>query len=108
MGMANFTFKREKLETGLAGVGYPYPNVQIKHKKKVVGMIYATNWQTKDHKWGVHFTVEGCADDNHNCPWHWIRIKERFDSEELARQWVKDNAEKILSLKLHEEEPDDD
>jgi hypothetical protein len=52
-----FTFKKHARSTGLAGVGNPYQNVDIKLNKKVCGAITAPNWRTKDNKWTVGVTV---------------------------------------------------
>lgn len=100
-----FTFRRHKLATGLFAVGHTEADVDIKLDRMVVGIIYAPSWQTKDHKWSVNFMMEG-NDDNPNCDWRWMAVKERFDTEEQARQWVKDRADKIKKWKIHREEPD--
>ena len=95
-----FTFKRKPKETGLRGVGHPYASVRIKVGGKAVGVIAAPSWSTKDGKWGVAFTVkkmEKLTDGNPNCDWMWLFVKERFEEEEEARQWVKEHAEKTLS-----------
>jgi hypothetical protein len=97
-----FTFKREKKQGGLAGVGYPYASVTIKHDGLVVGMIHAPNWQTPDHKWSIALMRKG-NENNPNCDWRWVRLKARFDSEEAAREHIKTNAEKILALDLRHE-----
>lgn len=86
-----FSFKKEPRETGLAAVGNPYPNTQIKLDKQQVGYISAPTWQTKDRMWGVHFAVE----KDGGCGWHWIHVKRRFDSEPESREWIKQNAEKV-------------
>lgn len=78
--------------TGLMGVGFPYQSVNIKVDKKVVGVIHAPNWQTKDNLWGVSFSViKATPDDNPNCDWKWIHLKARFANEEDAREFVKNN-----------------
>jgi hypothetical protein len=98
------TFKREPCETGLAGVGNPYPDVTVKHNKQKIGIINAPNWQTKDHKWWIQIAVEKkdfVKTPESPCPWKWITVKARFDSEEDARQYVTDNTERILALGVH-------
>lgn len=101
-----FTFKKEPCETGLAGCGHPYPDTTIKHEKKPVGTIYAPTWQTKDHKWHIGLMAEGNT-ENPNCSWQWVFPKERFDSEQAARDWLQANADKIADeFTLHHEEDD--
>lgn len=93
-----FTFRKEPRETGLAGVGNPYQNTAIKHAKKECGVISAPNWQTKDNKWRVRFTVK---DAEEHCGWKWVQLKAAFDSEPEAREYVKTHAERILRMDLH-------
>lgn len=94
------TFKKEPKETGLRSVGHVDPNTNIKVGGKIIGIIEAPYWATKDHKWEVRLAVEGSPVDNPNCSWHWVQVKERFDTEPLARKWVKENLE-LLKLDLH-------
>lgn len=92
----SFTFKKEPAETGLASVGNPHPDTQIKLNKRRVGCISAPSWSTKDNKWGIKFTV------TKETTWGWVTIKHRFDDEPSARQWIKDHASQILEkLDLH-------
>jgi hypothetical protein len=93
------TFKKEPKCTGLARIGEPYPNTNIKVNKDAVGVIAAPRWNTPDNKWEVRFTVKG-SNGNPNCHWHWIRVKKRFDTESEAREWVKNNLEG-LNLALY-------
>ena len=90
------TFKREARETGLASVGKPHPDVQIKHGGKQVGCIAAPTWQTTDNKWAVRLAIVLPSGG-----WEWFRCKERHDSEVAAREWVKAHEAQILGMKLH-------
>lgn len=102
-----FTFKKEPQTTGLAGVGNPYPNTAIKHKKKEVGVIYAPTWQTKDDKWSISLMVLKKEDEEQgNCEWNWISLKARFDSEPEAREFLKEHVEGVLAKGLHHAEDD--
>lgn len=106
--MMKFTFRKHKAETGLAAVGYSRRSVDIKHKKMVVGTIYAPNWSTKDGKWGLSIMVE---DSDCKCGWKWVHLKHRCDTEEEAREFLKENLESILeqnNLTLHHTEPFND
>lgn len=102
-----FTFKKHPRTTGLAAIGYIHQSVDIKLQKKVVGEISAPDWQTKDNKWTVRLTVEGSHPSNTNCPWRWVNIRSRFDTEEAARDFVKVHLEKILEahqFTLHQQD----
>ncbi len=90
------TFKRHAKMTGLAGVGYSHQSVDIKLNGKKIGLIVAPTWQTPDRKWYISFNVMKLVpDENPNCDWKSIRFTERFETEDLARQYVKDNWQKI-------------
>ncbi len=86
-----FRFKREKVATGNAGVGNPYPNTVIKVENKQVGTIVAPNWRSKDNLWHVRFAVK-CETG-----WKWITLKEKFEEETLAREYIQANVERILT-----------
>lgn len=90
-----FTFKKEKAETGLRAVGNSTPSTIIKIEGKDCGRISASNWQTKDGKWGVGLMVKGGT--NPNCNWIWVFFKTRFDEEKEARIWLNGFADKILT-----------
>lgn len=80
------SFKKEKPETGLAAVGSPYPNTQIKGDKLVVGFIYAPTWHSKDDKWSLSFALKN---EENACQFGWVKLKARFDTEKEARDFVK-------------------
>lgn len=87
------TFKKEKRETGRMGVGRPYQSVYIKVNKKICGMINAPTWQTKDNKWSVSLSViknDIMEDGNENCDWMNKQFRQRFDTEEDARIFVRE------------------
>lgn len=100
----NISFKKHPRETGLASVGNSRQSVDIKVNKKVCGMINAPNWQTKDNKWSISIILKKEIDiiTDTNCDWVWVNVKIRFDTEEEARQYVKDNLENIAKVRtLH-------
>lgn len=105
--MNNLSFKRGPRPTGLFSVGHPNADTEIKLDKKLVGMIYAPDWQTKDGKWSAHFMVfksKPDEDKRENCPWKWVQLSKRFDSEEEAREYVKLRLNLILKLNLRKED----
>ena len=93
--MPKFTFKKNK-NTG------PYASFQreqtdIKLKKKQVGTIDETN----GGNWIVRFAIKREPTEENPAPFKWIRVKPTFPSEELARDWIKDNSAQIQQLNLH-------
>jgi hypothetical protein len=88
-----FTFKRQPAETGLRSVGNPYPNVDIKLNKTVVGYIDAPYWQTADNLWRVRLKV---VDVNQLSGWRWITLKQTFENEDKARKFLQLHTEEIL------------
>ena len=96
-----FTFKREKKETGLSAVGYPYQSSDIKLGGKVVGSISAPSWQTKDGLWRVMLTVKKVATPSDPCGWKWITLKFRGKDEAECQKFILDNTEILVKLNLH-------
>ena len=93
------SFRKEPRTTGLAGIGEPYPDTKIKMDGMIVGTIGAPNWNTKDNCWSLWFMIYGDT-GNPNCNWSNRRMKPRFATEPEARQWVKDNWPKLVTLGL--------
>ena len=91
----NISFKKHPKNTGLMTVGYSNPNVDIKLNKKVIGEIIGPNWNTKDDKWRICFSVMKkeseirALNNNPNCSWKWVEIAKKFDTENEAREYIK-------------------
>jgi hypothetical protein len=96
-----FTFKKEPKETGLAAVGNPNSNTQIKLNKKQVGYIAGPSWLSKDNLWHVKFAVsEGKS-------FKWVTLKASFETEPEARVYLTTNFERITkTFSLHSFEDD--
>lgn len=92
----NFTFRKEPRETGLRGVGHPYPNTIVKLAKLKVGTIYAPTWRDEERTWSVSLAVQEPVTDENPCPFRWIRFKARFETEEAARRFLIANRDAIL------------
>lgn len=82
-------FKKHPKERGLAAVGSGQPSVDIKFNKKIIGLIKSPSWYAKDNFWRVRLTVK---DD---LGFRWVTLKAKFETENEAREWVKQNAELI-------------
>lgn len=89
MSTSKFTFRKQPLTTGLAGVGNPRPDTDIKLGGKWCGTIRAPNWATKDGKWGAGLMVIDEAEEN--CGWRWVFFAARFNEEPEARAWLNAN-----------------
>jgi len=85
----NLSFKKEKVETGLGGVGYPNPDTIIKLNKLECGKISGPSWRTKDNLWHVSFMVK--SGDS----WRLVRLKKAFEKESEAREFIKRNWDAI-------------
>jgi hypothetical protein len=100
-----FTFKKQPRETGLSSIGHPHPNVDIKLDGKVVGSIDAPTWASRNKGWVIRFTVMKDninEDGNPNCEWKWVQINKEFETENDAREYIKNNSDQILyGLRLH-------
>lgn len=100
------SFRRGPRPTGLSAVGNPYPDTDIKCGGQKVGYISGPTWQSKDHKWVVRFMVfkaDIMEDNNPNCSWKWVTLKQKFDSEREARDYVAMRWPAILKLNLRKE-----
>lgn len=96
------TFKKQPKETGLSLCGNPYQCVDIKYNKRKFGYIDAPNWQKNNWAIGIAVDKQDIMEDgNKNCPWMWKFTKRIFETEEVARQYIKDNEAEILAMNLH-------
>lgn len=82
------SFKKHKRETGLRGVGNPNPDTSIKADGAFVGTIVAPSWRSKDNRYCIRFMVKN-PDETRNCPFSWMTLKARFETEEAAKEFVK-------------------
>ena len=92
--LPKLSFKKNPKETGLAGVGNPYPSTKIQANKKWCGSIHPPTWKSNDNLWRVSIMViksDIMEDKNPNCPWRWVHFSKTFETVELAREWVKEH-----------------
>ena len=88
------SFKQRPRETGLRAVGYPYPTVEVKVNGLVVGYIRPPCWSSREHVWNVQLATEG-NDANPNRSWGWTFVKQKCQSDEAAREYLKANLQAI-------------
>lgn len=99
-----FTFKKHPKETGLAAVGRPDPDTDIKLNKKVVGYIAAPTWQSQDRAWLIRLAVKK---ESEKIGWGWISLKARFSDEKEAREFLQKHVQEITEKwQLHQFDPD--
>lgn len=96
-----FTFRKERVETGLAGVGYPNPSTVIKLEGKPVGEIIGPCWASEDSLWRVRLAE---ADKSEYRGWKMVTLKAKFDSEPEARKYLNENFERVVAIGLHKVE----
>jgi hypothetical protein len=89
-----FTFKKGQRATGLAAVGSPNPDTNIKIGGKFVGYIGAPHATTRDH-WMIAFAT--VAPPGNSMEWSWIFLSKKFQTEPEAREFVLKNADTIQS-----------
>jgi hypothetical protein len=93
------SFKKEPKATGLSAIGHPFSHTIIKIDGKDVGRIAPPSWSSQSKQWIIRLTVNKKdinEDGNPNCPWKWVEIVNRFDTEESAREYLKENKDKIF------------
>jgi hypothetical protein len=104
------TFKKQKRETGLAGVVHPIPCVDIKMDGKKFGIIYPPNMSSVGNYsefWRIQFAVEKenwVYNADSPCAWKWISVKSPFSTENEARIFCQEKLMGIIernSLTIH-------
>lgn len=96
-----FTFKRHPRETGLRSVGHPYQSVDVKLNGKVVGTIHAPYWNRDGWQLMVMVNVR----QHENCPWSWSNVR-TFNTEQDARDFVLENADRLIAMDLRWDDDD--
>ena len=91
-----FTFKKDKRQRGLAGVG-EVPGCDIKLQKKKVGHLYPPSRFKAETEWSVSFMVKKEPTKEDPCPWRWVNLKAKFPNEQDARVWVNEKFEAIIT-----------
>lgn len=91
----SITFKKDSRETGLCTIGHPNPNINIKLNKCKCGIIYTPNWQRRNYEVAIQVKNPKYNPPDEQCEWTWLFIKEKFQDEESARKWCKDNLKQI-------------
>lgn len=92
------TFKRQPKATGLAAVGNPHPNTDIKMDGKLVGTIVPPNWRDNGKEWLIMVRLKKPLPlpAGENCTWYNAVLKPRFANEEAAREYATGNLPRIF------------
>ena len=95
--MKKFTFKTEQ-PTG-KWRSFHSPVHDIKYNKRVCGHLTGDNLASNENvriKLAV-LKKDINEDNNPNCPWKWIQVKETFKTLQEAKDWLNENRERIFS-----------
>ncbi len=87
-----FTTKRDKRETGLAGVGQIYLGADIKLKGRVVGWIKPPN-RNGQESFKIMFKV--VHSQKHL---EWVSIRRAFGTYEEAKEYLTQNSQAIYDM----------
>jgi hypothetical protein len=94
---AGLTFRTKPVETGRAGVGSPYSDIDISYGGKVFGTIYAPNWRSTDNNYEIRIAIKKPVPDaNPNSDWKWIAFNKKFEDPVSAKDFMKRNMNAIL------------
>jgi hypothetical protein len=83
-----FTFKRNNPTGRYKSFNNIFTDVKIKGKQ--CGVI---NEGDGFNNWSVRLIVK---DEKQHCGWRWAKLKKRFASEQEARDFLKENYEKLV------------
>jgi hypothetical protein len=100
------TFKNQPRAAGLAAVGAGTPSIDIRLDGEAIGVINFNdsmsfaNWYPElANKITIQFIVPASKaqlEKNPNCPWMWVKIKQRFTDGDHAKAWVRENSDLII------------
>ena len=90
-----FTFKRHPYLTGLQSVANPYPAVDIKLNKKIIGFIVPPNALGSEN-WYVWFRLKN-EDKKSNCTFRNVKLKGEWSTEEEARAYLQKHASALIA-----------
>jgi hypothetical protein len=95
-----FTFRRLPRETGLASVGRPWPDTEIKLGGRDVGLICSPSWSSDGMAWRVCLRI--AAGES----WENKRLKAQFENEDAARAFLNEHFAALIELGLSPETDD--
>ena len=101
-------FKKHPRETGLASIGAGDPDIDIKINGLICGYISHPDWTSKSGEIRIRLMVykeDINEDGNINCPWRWVTLKYIPEDDSQAREFLKNNVDKIVeNLNLYYED----
>jgi hypothetical protein len=83
------TFRRHQRATGLARLTEPYPAVDIKMGRRVVGLMNPPNPATGQKKWTISIMVREEPSRENPQPFRWKQLAGRWLTEAEARGWME-------------------
>lgn len=89
MAISKFTFKTEK-PTGKWRSFSP-TSYYVKYGNDIIGNIYEEPWRVAI----MVMKSNGVEGSNPNCPWMWLRFKDRFESLQAAKDWLNEHFKEI-------------
>lgn len=85
------TFKKQPREAGR--IGHHYSCINIKHRRRECGVIYAPSWLPPS--WKVSFTV---IDPRYSIGWCWVVVgsyETESEARDAAKEWARLNVERL-------------
>lgn len=95
------TFKKVPKPTGLAAIRASN-RTEIKYKKKECGMIDGPSWRVGDDFYRIRLIIEKEVTKEEPCPFKWVTLKAKFETEKECREYLIEKWEAILKdLKIY-------
>lgn len=95
------SFKKQERSIGLAHVADPIQAVDIKLDNKIVGFISPPNLSAHrriEEYWRIHIRVAEIETSDNPSGFAWITFKAKFNTENEAREWLKEKIDDIVKL----------
>lgn len=102
-----FTYRKYPKETGVRAIGYSLQSSDIKLQGRKVGVLRAPCWSTEDCKWSILFHISREPTTSDPCPFSNKILKNRFNTEADAKDFLKKRFKDILKLNLYQLEDDE-
>lgn len=91
------SFKKQKRETGLAGVGSSN-RTDIRLDKSRIGFMSSPSWSSKETKWIIRLAVKRMTEKG---GFMWVTLEKRGNDEKHCREIVKEMLPKLHQCTFH-------